>query len=183
MTEIDLSPELIRAAAARAGIPRGLPLAELARRVLEGAAAADAPRRIAVADGGSEPKRAGTRWETTVTDHARDRGFDWDRAPLRGRRDLLDLTGTIPDGWLIGAKALSRTASESQKLSGAMDQSSRAMANLRQRKFAVDTADVIPVQILQRSGAGVGRAYAVTEFDAFLQLAELRRNGWKPLGE
>lgn len=140
-------------------------------------------RPSAVADGGAAPKRAGRTWETAVVEHANDNGQTWDRAPLRGKRDLLDVTGCLPAGWLIGAKAVARDVSASKKLPDAMDQAARALDHLpavaRSLGFSgADAATVIPWQILQRHGAPVGRAYAVTEFDHMLQLCRMR-DEWK----
>jgi hypothetical protein len=167
--QLTLDSAAISAAAADLGIDA----ARLAKAL---AAAVPARRTIATAEGGGAPKRAGRAWERTVVDHANAAGFStWERAPLRGARDLLDIQGTLPDGLLIGTKALSRTASEAQKLAPAMDQCHRAMANLALKvPAAIDIDDVIPWQILQRAGKPVGQAYAVTEYDYFLKLAAER---------
>jgi len=123
----------------------------------------------------SAAKRKGTAWERRVADYAHARGFPWDRAPLRGSRDLLDIQGCLPDGWLIGTKNLSPETLQA-RLSSAMDQCRKAMANLD----AITPphwleVDVIPVQVVQRRNHRTGRAYVVLEFDDFLRLAELRR--------
>jgi len=56
--------------------------------------------------------QAGPRWERTVADYARDAwGLPWDRAPLRGSRDLLDIQGCLPAGFLVGCKAIRRKKS------------------------------------------------------------------------
>ena len=56
--------------------------------------------------------RAGPTWERTVADYAAGRyGLPWDRAPLRGTRDLLDLQGCLPAGFLVGCKAIRRVKS------------------------------------------------------------------------
>jgi len=118
-------------------------------------------------------KRKGTAWERRVADYAHARGFPWDRAPLRGSRDLLDIQGCLPDGWLIGTKNLSPETLQA-RLSSAMDQCARARANLN--GIYPGRHDVIPVQVVQRRNHRTGRAYVVLEFDDFLRLAELRRD-------
>ena len=61
--------------------------------------------------------RAGPAWERTVADYAAERyGLPWDRAPLRGARDLLDLQGCLPAGFLVGCKAIRRVKSAEQWL-------------------------------------------------------------------
>ena len=57
--------------------------------------------------------RAGPAWERVVADYAASPrfGLPWDRAPLRGARDLLDLQGTLPAGFLVGCKAIRRVKS------------------------------------------------------------------------
>ena len=121
----------------------------------------------------SAAKRKGTAWERRVADYAHARGFPWDRAPLRGSRDLLDIQGCLPDGWLIGTKALSAETLQA-RLSSAMDQAQRALSNLN-GVYRVVHPDVIAVQVVQRRNHRTGRAYVVLEFDDFLRLAELRR--------
>ena len=179
MTEVTVraDAELIKAAVRAAGIyDPGQPPARQALAVLRQLAAGDKRRTSATAFGGAAPKRAGRNWENLIVEHANAAGFDWDRAPLRGRRDLLDVTGCLPDGFLIGAKAIEVGVSPVEKMSGAMEQCHRAMENLARRGPAPD--DVIPFQIMQRRGVAVGRAYAVTEYDWLLRLASLRRAAW-----
>lgn len=127
--------------------------------------------RTAVADGGGAPKRAGRAWEITVVDHANASGRMWDRAPLRGRRDLLDVTGCLPGGWLVGAKGVQNGVSAAKKLSEAADQSERALDNLPHH---YNRDEVIPWQIIQRPNAPVGRAYAVTDYDYMLKICAMR---------
>ena len=125
----------------------------------------------------SAARRKGTAWERRVADYAHARGFPWDRAPLRGSRDLLDIQGCLPDGWLIGTKNLSPETLQA-RLSSAMDQCKRAMLNLRDMSTAYGgngNPDVIPVQVVQRRNHRTGRAYVVMEYDDFLRLAEMRR--------
>lgn len=117
--------------------------------------------------------RAGPTWERRCADHAADRGLPWDRAPLRGNRDLLDLSGTLPAGFLVGCKAITRKGSANfgAKISEAMQQGERAVANLG------GAPGIVPVQIMQRSGYPVGKAYVVMEYDHFLALALERAKG------
>lgn len=135
--------------------------------------------RSPIADGGAPAKRAGRVWEALVVEHGQDAGFSWDRGPLRGRRDLLDVTGCLPDGWLIGAKGVQRGVSAAVKLHEAMDQNERAMENLAKARTLVSIDDVIPVQVIQRPGSSIGAAYAVTEYDDFLRLAKMRKEWGK----
>lgn len=127
---------------------------------------------------------AGARWERTAIDYAvSTRGLPWDRAPLRGNRDLLDTQGCLPDGWLVGYKAIHRGVRMDGKLNTAMEQCDRALLNLRRPAardgrghLAVDCGGIIPVQVMQRSGYPAGKAYVVTEYDYFLDLAVMRRD-------
>jgi hypothetical protein len=178
---VKVDGELLEAAARKLGVTPGADPARKLRHVL----AAIAPARAsAISGGGAAPKRAGRAWENDVVQYARDHGFpEWDRAPLRGRRDLLDLTGTLPLGFLIGCKSVIRGVPAAEKLWEAMDQNRRAMENLRAR--GGETGDMVPVQIIrrparlgERAASPVGRAYAVMEFDDFLRLARERR-GWR----
>ena len=121
-----------------------------------------------------DPNGSGPKWERDTVDYAYARGFrNWDRAPRRGNRDLLDVTGCQSDGWLIGCKAMSR-ATLSDRLSDAMNQCRAALANFE--RMYPGHKDVIPVQILKRRNHRTGRAYVVMEFDDFLRLAEMRRD-------
>jgi hypothetical protein len=131
--------------------------------------------------------QAGPRWERTVADYARDAwGLPWDRAPLRGSRDLLDIQGCLPAGFLVGCKAIRKGTSFGQKISEAMDQCDRALMNIgcQGTKQAnghfviVDCGGIVPVQIMQRSGYPVGKSYAVTETDYLLDLV-VRRQKWR----
>jgi hypothetical protein len=131
-------------------------------------------KRSALADGGAAPKRAGRSWENVVVAEGQAAGLPWDRAPLRGRRDLLDVTGCLPGGWLVGAKSANRGQSAAVKLFDAMDQCERAMAVLEADGKA---EGVIPWQIIKRPGADPRQAYAVTEFGWMLELCQLRRDG------
>lgn len=169
---VRISPGIIAAAAAAAGVDPTLPLGDQARAVLaKSAGQAPASR----SKEGGELKRAGREWEMRVAAEARAAGFTrWDVAPLRGRRDLLDITGCIPDGWLIGAKSVQRGVPMSSKLWDAMDQAAAALGHLPR---SVDPAAVFPFQIIQRTGAQIGQAYAVTQFDWLLRLAR-ERHQW-----
>lgn len=129
--------------------------------------------------------QAGPRWERTVADYARDTwGLPWDRAPLRGSRDLLDIQGCLPAGFLVGCKAIRRGTAFGAKISEAMDQCDRALVNLGRpvtvtgRGRVIDCGGIVPVQVMQRSGYPPGKAYVVTELDYFLDLA-VRRQKWR----
>lgn len=129
--------------------------------------------------------RAGPTWERTVADYAAAKGLPWDRAPLRGTRDLLDLQGCLPAGFLVGCKAIRRGTSFGEKISAAMDQCDRALINLGKPSTRdghghtlVECEGVVPVQVMQRSGFPPGKAYVVTELDYFLDLA-IRRAKWR----
>jgi hypothetical protein len=136
--------------------------------------------RLAAAGGGAAPKRAGRVWEASIITYANtEYGMRWDKGPLRGARDLLDVTGCLPAGWLVGAKAKERGTTGGYRLTDAMDQAARALDNVpkvaRSLGFAApDVADVIPWQVFQRPGSPVGRAYAVTEFDHMLRICQMR---------
>lgn len=136
------------------------------------------------------PKKMGTAWERRVVEAAQDRGIPWDRAPLRGSRDLLDTTGCLPMGWLVGAKALRRTGAETnlgKRMDEGMKQANRALVNVgelaAQRGQDPDAtlAGVVPVQVVQRAGYPVLQAYTVMEYRFFLDLVEMRRDwNWNP---
>lgn len=125
-------------------------------------------------------------WERTVVAHAQARGLPWERRLRLGdNHDLLDLDGCLPDGWLIGAKSIRRGVTAAQKISEAMDQADRALINIGRPYeknghgyYLVDSGGIIPVQVMQRSGYPPGKAYVVTEYDYFLDLAVERRE-WR----
>lgn len=129
------------------------------------------------------PKQIGTSYERRVADYAAGKPWllPWDRAPLRGTADLLDISGSLPDGWLVGCKAITRRGNLADRLSGAMEQNRAAMANL-ERMYPGRASGVVPVQIVQRQGYPVGRSYAVMEFDQFLSVVLMRRE-WNAILE
>lgn len=129
--------------------------------------------------------RTGSMWERIVADHANSAGLPWDRAPLRGTHDLLDMQGCLPGGWLVGCKGIRRGTEFGTKISEAMDQCDRALLNLGRPhtrdgngRVLIDCGGIVPVQVMQRSGYPAGKAYVVTEFDYFIDLA-LRRQKWR----
>lgn len=105
----------------------------------------------------------GTAWERRVADFAAGMGLPWDRAPLRGTADLLDIQGCVPMGWLIGTKAKRRGSDD--RLSEAMNE-----ARAAHRRLGPAGREVIPVQVMQRPGYPVARAFAVMEYGDFLWL-------------
>ncbi len=130
--------------------------------------------------------RTGAKWERIVADYARDiYALPWDRAPLRGSRDLLDIQGCLPAGFLVGCKGIRRGSSFGAKISEAMDQCDRALLNLGRPagkdgngRLHIDCGGIIPVQVMQRAKYPAGKAYVVTELDYFLDLA-VRRQKWR----
>lgn len=126
--------------------------------------------------------RAGAKYERALADYCHDvYGFPWDKAPLRGRRDRLDITGCLDDGWLIGAKAIHRGVAFGQRVSEAMAQCDAALVNVgrpaeqdRRNFLVVDSGRIVPVQVMQRSGYPIGKHYVVTQLDYFLRLARIR---------
>ena len=143
--------------------------------------------------------RAGADWERKVANHAHnDYGLPWDKAPLRGGRDLLDIRGCLDMGWLIGCKAIHRGVSFGTRVSEAMTQCDRALVNAGRpaetrtipgraadapdREYlVVDNGRIVPVQVMMRSGFPVGKAYVVTQYDYFLSLVTERaaQDGWR----
>lgn len=123
-------------------------------------------------------------WERTVVAAAQDRGLAWDRRLRLGAHDdLLDVDGCLREGWLVGAKSIRRGVSFGAKISEAMDQCDRALINIgrphRQDgrgRVLVDSGGIIPVQVMQRSGYPPEKAYVVTEYGYFLDLAVARRD-------
>ena len=136
--------------------------------------------------------RTGATWERIVADRAQEAGLPWERAPLRGNHDLLDIQGCLPGGWMVGCKGIRRGTEFGAKISAAMDQCDRALLNLRhpyigegngytttgQGKIIVASNGIIPVQVMQRSGFPVDKAYVVLQFGHFLDLA-VRRQKWR----
>lgn len=115
--------------------------------------------------------RAGARYERAVADYLHDTGgFPFDKAPPRGRRDRLDITGCLDYGWLIGCKAIHRGVTFGARISEAMTQCDKALANVGQG----GPGRVVPVQFMQRSGFPIGEHYVVTEARYFLALAQER---------
>lgn len=134
--------------------------------------------------------RAGDRYERDVADYCHDvYGFPWDKAPPRGRRDRLDITGCLDYGWLIGCKAIHRGVTFGARISEAMTQADQALANVG-RPFEydhhglmiVDSGRIVPVQVMQRSGYPIGKHYAVTQLDYLLRLARERADADHDLG-
>lgn len=123
-------------------------------------------------------------WERRIVAHAQERDLPWERRLRLGdNHDLLDVDGCLPMGWLIGAKSISRGVTFGAKISEAMDQCDRALLNIGRparregRRVLVDSGGIIPVQVMQRAGYPVGKAYAVTEYDYLLDLA-VQRQEW-----
>lgn len=168
----------IKAAARILGLDDSMPPGQLGREVIRHIASSPAGHdamRDRIADAGAAPKRAGRQYEQQVVAHAQERGFpNWERGPLRGVRDLLDLTGTLPEGFLVGAKSTERGVDTTAKLNEAMMQCDAAMTNLEQRGMPVK--DIVPVQIFRRQAWPIGKHYAVTTFDCLLDLATERRD-------
>jgi hypothetical protein len=134
--------------------------------------------------------RAGARYERDVADHCHDQfGLPWDKAPSRGRRDRLDITGCLDFGWLVGCKAIHRGVTFGQRVSEAMTQCDMALLNIGRPHertprglVVVDNGRVVPVQVMQRSGYPIGKHYAVTELDYLLGLVveRARHDGLLP---
>ena len=136
--------------------------------------------------------RAGARYERAVADYCHDDyGFPWDKAPLRGRRDRLDITGCLDYGWLIGCKAIHKGVPFGTRISEAMTQCDSALVNVgrhaepdRQGRgyLVVDSGRIVPVQVMQRSGYPIGKHYVVTQLDYFLRLATERADADRAAG-
>lgn len=126
--------------------------------------------------------RAGARYERALADHCHDKyGLPWDKAPLRGRRDRLDITGCLDYGWLIGAKAIHRGVAFGLRISEAMAQCDAALVNVgctaeedRRGFLVVDNGRIVPFQVMQRSGYPIGKHYAVTQLDYMMTLVRDR---------
>jgi hypothetical protein len=126
-------------------------------------------------------------WERTIVSLAQDHGLPWERRLRLGdNHDLLDVDGCLPGGWLVGAKSIRRGVSLSGgKLNDAMHQSDRALLNLARPalkdgkgRLLINCGGIIPVQVIQRSGYPASKAYAVTEYGYFLELAAERQE-WR----
>lgn len=123
--------------------------------------------------------RAGPKYERAVADYCAEyTGFPWDKAPPRGRKDRLDLTGTLDYGWLVGCKAIHRGVTFGQRISEAMTQCDMALINVgrpavpdRRGFVVVDAGRIVPFQVMQRSDYPLGKHYAVTQLDYLLNLA------------
>lgn len=126
--------------------------------------------------------RAGANYERKVADYLHDTGgFPWDKAPLRGRRDRLDITGCLDYGWLIGCKAIHRGVPFGQRISEAMAQCDSALVNVgrpadqdRRGFLVVDNGRIVPVQFMQRSGYPIEKHYVVTQAGYLLGLMQER---------
>lgn len=171
--------DLIAKAAAAAGVDPGRSNADTIKAIMRKLASEPEPRSR-TADAGGAPKKAGTRWENTCVTYAFGRGLAWDRAPLRGKRDLLDITGSLPQGLLVGCKAVENGKWLGQRMSQAMEQGNHALANLAETKGDAIADGVVPVQLLQRPGYPVERAYAVTEYRYLLDIAKERGRTREP---
>jgi hypothetical protein len=123
-------------------------------------------------------------WERTIVARAQDRGLPWERRLRLGdNHDLLDVDGCLPGGWLVGAKSIRRGVQFGHHISAAMDQCDRALLNIGRParrdgngRLRVDSGGIIPVQVMQRSGFPAEKAYVVTEFGYFLDLAVMRQD-------
>ena len=138
----------------------------------------------------NRPKRAGSAYERLVADYCAAEPWDlpWDRAPLRGSRDLLDLQGPQAAGFLVGCKAITRGTAFGQRISEAMDQCDQALVNLGQAATVnghgyriVQAGGIVPVQVMQRPGYPLGKNYVVTQLDYFLGLVR-ERIEWRDRG-
>lgn len=118
------------------------------------------------------PKRAGTAYERRAAEHAQAKGLPWDRAPLRGKRDELDITGSAAAGLLVGCKGIRRGVAMGDRLAEAMAQGRAAVENYHKRRPVGHRDDIHAVQILQKSGAPIGQHYAVMEYDDLLAIAK-----------
>lgn len=117
-------------------------------------------------------------WERAIAAEAKLRGLPWERRLRLGDdHDMLDIDGSSYDGWLVGGKAISRKGNLADRLSEAMNQCQRAVANF-QEKYPGQADDIIPVQIVQRQGHGIAGAYAVMEYRYLLDLVVERRK-WR----
>lgn len=158
-------------------------------RIWQRTRAADVPRETENTLPGVTD-RAGPRYERDVADYAHDvYGFPWDKAPPRGRRDRLDITGSLDYGWLIGCKAIHRGVQFGARISEAMTQADQALVNVGRpfeqdpRGFlVVDSGRIVPVQVMQRSGYPIGKHYAVTQLDYLLRLAQERAESDREIG-
>jgi hypothetical protein len=128
-------------------------------------------------------------YEREVAEHARLRpGLqNWQRRLRTGdNADLLDLDGPLPLGWMVGCKSVQQKtrikpcqrcghsdANIGTRLWQAMDQSDQAMTNLA-KILGAHPDGVFPFQVLRRTGRPIGEHYAVTTYDRFLDLVELR---------
>ena len=137
--------------------------------------------------------RAGARYERAVADYCHDAyGFPWDKAPLRGTRDRLDITGCLDYGWLIGCKAIHRGVTFGARVSEAMTQCDTALVNVGRpaepgragphQFLVVDSGRIVPVQVMQRSGFPIGKHYVVTQLDYLLRLATERADADREAG-
>lgn len=119
----------------------------------------------------NRPKKQGTDFERRVADYAAAAGLSWDRAPARGSRDLLDIEGALPMGWMVGCKSLARGVPIARRigeaiaeLPGKLDNAARHLEHTAALGTGIRVVDeVIPVQVMQQTGKRIGQSFVVTE--------------------
>ena len=106
------------------------------------------------------PKQKGTWLETAVVDHAKSRGFKATRTAQYGNQDRGDVHLWTPDGSLV--------VIECKNTPGKLD----LPTALRQLAVEKQNAgSLLGCAVIKRKGVGaIGKQYAVTEFDDFLDL-------------
>lgn len=94
---------------------------------------------------GNRQREQGTAFERRVADFAASHDLPWDRAPLTGRKDRGDLTGTLAYGVVVEIK--SKAPGKPIRLNDAMVQAEAAVQRVPFRY-----GHVVPAVITQRAG-------------------------------
>lgn len=108
-------------------------------------------------------KRKGSDWEVALRDYALDNGIDITRLSANGSRDMGDLAIRLGGKhYVVEAKAAKSLDLATWVTEAAVEADNYATLNRLDRALAV------PIVVVKRRMAGVGKAYVVQELDWWL---------------